>query len=398
MNSRPRIAVVGASTRAAAFSLVRAGIDVASADLFADADLRAVCSVTKINDYPTEIADWLATCDCDGWLYTGALENHAELIEQMARLRPLLGNNGDVLRRVRGPLVLQEALSAVGLNFPETKRCDGSPPGDGEWLHKTGQGASGSGVKRASGLVPEGCGPKGFPSGGHWQRCIPGVSGSAIYIDGELRGITRQLIGEDLSRPNKPSPSPSLKGRGISDFQYCGTLAPWNLPLTTSADITQLGQVLSIQYGVRGLFGVDFIFDGERIWPVEVNPRVTAAVEVVERVTGTNLLAEHLGAFGIATANTHRSPAPAAGKVILYTKQPLTISQVSSKKLLVDAGPHNSPQLADIPNPGTKISVGEPILTLLAEDSSIEQVETNLRERVASLEQELYGGSGDTVT
>jgi predicted ATP-grasp superfamily ATP-dependent carboligase len=377
MNSRPRIAVVGASVRSAAFSLLRAGCDVVAADLFADADLGRVCPATQIVDYPEGLADWLAGTPCDGWLYTGALENYPELVDRMAKLRPLLGNRGEVLRRVREPMQLQNVLKAAGLDFPETKPCDGTHPGEGEWLHKTGQGGNGSGVERAGGFIP--------PEVGYWQREIKGTPGSVQYLAGNdgsctLLGITRQLVGEGWI--------------GSGEFQYCGTLARWGLPLTTNADFTQLGQLLRTQYHLRGLFGVDFIFDGQQVWIVEVNPRVTAAVEVVERVTGRNLLTEQLNAFGIYKEQSEITPVPCAGKVVLYAKQPLAVSLRMSEQLLAKAGTFDRPQLADIPNPGTQISPGEPILTVFSEGSDLTEVEIDLRTRVAELEDSLYRDSG----
>jgi predicted ATP-grasp superfamily ATP-dependent carboligase len=371
----PKIAVVGASARATALSLLRAGCEVVAADLFADADLARACKATRITGYPEGLAEWLAATPCDGWLYTGALENHPDLIDRMAKMSPLLGNKGDVLRKVRDPMLLQEHCNHLGLNFPETKPCDGTHPGEGEWLHKTGQGGNGSGVrrldKRAPGLVP----------GGYWQRYIPGTPGSVIYLaDGSntctLLGVTRQLIAESWT--------------GASDFQYCGTLAPWKLPDTCVLELKKLGHALEITTRHRGLFGIDFIYDGDRVWLIEVNPRVTAAVEVVERITGNNLLAEHLAAFKFHSDPLRQIAKPAASKVILYAKQPLTISRVLSEKLLAEAGPRHSPQLADIPNPDTSIAVGEPILSMLADGTDIATVERELRERVAALECELY--------
>jgi predicted ATP-grasp superfamily ATP-dependent carboligase len=457
MPAPPKIAVVGASARAAAFSLLRAGCEVVAADLFADADLARACKVTRITDYPEGLADWLAATPCDGWLYTGALENHPDLVDRMAKLRPLCGIKGDVLRKVRDPMwlhenlgrtwdevlpeviehldvlrslpgnvgdltALQQAWEKSRFNFPETKPCDGTHPGEGDWLHKTGHGGNGSGVRP---FDPQ---SNVFTTEGYWQRYIPGMPGSAIYLgDGintcTLLGVTRQLIGVDLNPPpqysgeasidlssgegplnpgnghfqigaEKPSPSPSQStGRGIiKDFQYCGTLAPWNLALPAMADLTRLGRVLSTQYSLRGIFGIDFIYDGEHVWLIEVNPRVTAAVEVVERITGNNLLAEHLAAFKFHSDPFRQVASPAAGKVILYAKQPITVSRVLSEKLLANAGPRHSPQLADIPNPDTSIAVGEPILTVLADGTNIATVERELRERVAALECELYRG------
>jgi predicted ATP-grasp superfamily ATP-dependent carboligase len=406
----PKIAVVGASARATAFSLLRAGCEVVAADLFADADLARDCSVTRITNYPDGLADWLAETHCDGWLYTGALENHPDLIDRMAKIRPLLGNKGDVLRTVRDPMQLHEnfgrtwdkilpdvadrlhelrslpgnldltklqhAWDENRIRIPETKPCDGTHPGEGEWLHKTGQGGNGSGVTQLR--EPRGSSPR---SSGFWQRYIPGTPGSAIYLgDGintcTLLGITRQLIAEPWT--------------GAQDFQYCGTLAPWKLPKACELELKKFGLALSTMTRIRGIFGIDFIFDGEHVWLIEVNPRVTAAVEVVERTTGNNLLAEHLTAFKVHSDPLLQIAKPAAGKVIVYAKHPLAVSRFLSERLLADAGPRHSPQLADIPNPDTPIAVGEPILTMLADGTDIATVESELRERVAALEHELY--------
>jgi uncharacterized protein len=378
MTAHPTIAVVGASVRATAFSLLRTGCQVVAADLFADADLQRTCAATRIADYPAGLADWLASTECDGWLYTGALENHPDLIDSMAELRPLLGNRGESLRQVRDPLVLQETLLAARLNFPETKACVGSPPGAGEWLHKTGQGGNGSGVNL---FHPQSDEP---PTSGYWQRRIAGTPGSAQFVGGGLYGLTRQLIGEPWI--------------GASPFQYAGTLAPWELPSTVADDLSRVGELFATQCGLVGLFGVDFVFDGHRAWIIEVNPRATAAAEIIERTSGVNLLKEHLATFGIAIKETPHAPIPTAGKAILYAKHPLAVSRSLSDQLLTAAGSRDYPQLADIPHAGTKISPGEPILTVLAEGTDIDEVESKLRERVASLETELYRDDGGTFS
>src|SRR3954471_8212952 len=102
------LAIVGASTRAAASSAVRAGFQPLAADLFADADLRQIATATRISPYPEGFADWLRTIEPPGWMYTGALENHPDLIDQLAWIAPLWGNPGEVLARVRSPWNLSQ--------------------------------------------------------------------------------------------------------------------------------------------------------------------------------------------------------------------------------------------------------------------------------------------------
>src|SRR5919106_1235059 len=119
-HSQP-LAIVGASVRAAAASAVRAGFQPLAADLFADADLRRIATATPISPYPEGLLDWLRAVEPSAWMYTGALENHPELVDQMAWIAPLWGNPGDVLERVRSPWKLADVLRREGLLFPETR-------------------------------------------------------------------------------------------------------------------------------------------------------------------------------------------------------------------------------------------------------------------------------------
>src|SRR6187401_3236819 len=112
---KPPLAIVGASTRSAAASAVRAGFQPLAADLFGDADLQRIATTTRIRPYPEGLLDWMRAVEPPAWMYTGALENHPELIDQMAWIAPLLGNPGDVLARVRSPWELADVLGRAGL-------------------------------------------------------------------------------------------------------------------------------------------------------------------------------------------------------------------------------------------------------------------------------------------
>ena len=144
---KPPLAIVGASARAAAHSALRAGFQPVTADLFADADLGAFATATRIAPYPDGLLDWLRAVEPPAWMYTGALENHPDLVDQMAWIAPLWGSPGDVLTRVRSPVELLHALTSNGLLFPETRTSPDGLPLDGTWLVKTYHGASGSGVR-----------------------------------------------------------------------------------------------------------------------------------------------------------------------------------------------------------------------------------------------------------
>ena len=381
MPTRPPLAVVGASTRSAACSLLRAGYSVVAADLFADADLRRACpagAVERIDAYPHGLADWLARTPCAGWLYTGALENHPDLVDRLAEIPPC----GETPATSCGPSAIRcgSATSAAhGLPFPKRFPARANPvrpnPPRGDWLHKTGHGPAAVASPLPAGARRSPHRLLATPRRGN-PRCGPVSRGR---LDRDWLGTTRQLVAA---------------WTGARAFQYCGSLGPWHLPPAAARELLRCGQVLARRFALRGIVGIDFVFDGEQAWPVEVNPRLTASVEVVERWLRTSLAAAHLAAcqghpaenFPPPTEPT--TPPTAVGKAILFARQPLTISRPTSDHLLSVAGPFDHPQLADIPPPETHIQPGEPILTLLADGTDLAAVETQLRLQASRWEAE----------
>ena len=103
----------------------------------------------------------------------------------------------------------------------------------------------------------------------------------------------------------------------------------------------------------------------------------TAAVEVVECAYGLSVF---------DPSATAKLATGCYGKVVLFAKQPLTISAACSAQLLEEAGTLPWPHIADIPMAGSEILVGQPVMTLFAEADSCEAVAQRLRQRVAQME------------
>ena len=147
---RPLV-IVGASARAAAASARRAGFAPWCADLFADVDLRAIASHAvrcPIQNYPAALLEIIQSAPEAPWIYTGGLENHPRLIETMAQIRPLWGNDGDVLRRARSPFVIEQCLREADLPFLDVRPADAKLPAGGRWLRKPLSGSGGQGIEK----------------------------------------------------------------------------------------------------------------------------------------------------------------------------------------------------------------------------------------------------------
>lgn len=362
------IAVVGASARAAAQCVLQSGRRAVAADLFADADLARACPATRIAPYPAGLIDWLRATPCDAWLYTGALENHPELVDELATLRPLLGNPGDVLRKVRDPLVLQQVLREHDFLFPETRTCGDNLPRDGSWLAKTCRGSSGVGISELDSSVEDGF---------FYQQRIHGEPCSAVFAGEVLLGVTRQLVGEAWT--------------GARPYQYCGSLGPWPLPTDVEDTVRAWGQVLVEEFALTGLFGVDFVPDGQEPWIIEVNPRYTASAEVVEQVSGISLIDWHVASHthsGQFSQSALHYGSTLHGKAILFGRLSIRVTDDFTRWALAQT------DLADVPVAGSSLSPGQPVLTVRATAESIPLILSALKCRMGQVETCLRAGVG----
>ena len=184
------ILAIGASARSAVLSAVRGGLRCTAIDLFADADLQAICRVVKSRRYPHDLVELADSLPASPWLYTGGLENHAGLVDRLAQKRPLLGNGGGTLRRVRDPLLLFETMRDEGAPVAETRRWSAAAGAD--WLCKPLRSAGGRFIDFANEHPPT--------EEAYLQRFLRGTPHAAVYLAAGdravLLGVTQQLIGD----------------------------------------------------------------------------------------------------------------------------------------------------------------------------------------------------------
>jgi uncharacterized protein len=386
--SEKPILIVGASARAAAFSGCRAGLRPWCADLFADSDLEQVCTAIRIapREFPNRLLRLLDNAPAGPWLYTGGLENRPHFVQQMAQVRPLWGNDANVLRRVRQPWEVATFLKGAGLPCPEVRFADRPGRADGNWLVKPLAGAGGHGIHVWSGQCPA----KMWSSEGVFlQEYIEGDPCAAVYVAGGHRtmllGVTRQLVGEAWLRASR--------------YHYCGSVGPLDLAKEIEAAFVLLGHALANGFGLRGLFGVDCVLRDGVPYPVEINPRYTASVEVLEHATGMVAMDLHRQAFVMPLAFAPLTPDPfprkrgeqnVVGKVILFARERLTVPVNGPWTSAFDQPATELRTFADIPHVGEVIDQGKPIVTLLGRANTAGHCLEDLRERVQTLDRWLF--------
>jgi predicted ATP-grasp superfamily ATP-dependent carboligase len=353
MTSARDILILGASTRAAAFSALRAGLRPHCIDFFADRDLSSACAVIRID--PEEGASGLerAASSLPGadWLYTGPLENHPELVERLSLIHQLCGNSRATLQAVRDPLRVADVLSRAGLPHPDVRLSDNGLPRERTWLVKPVASGGGRLIRffdEQPSFLAEPC---------YYQEWVDGPSFSAIFLADAARaefiGVTRQLIGAE----------------GLP-FAYQGSIGPWPVSDRLRNVLEQLGSVLTTAFNLVGLFGFDYILRDDGPWPVEVNPRYTASVEVLELALRRSLIAEHLHMCapelvrsGIRSElRPGNADAKVVGKGVLYSRRASVIPKIAIDESW-QRDPLAVPEIADVPWPA-RVDAGQPLLTV----------------------------------
>jgi predicted ATP-grasp superfamily ATP-dependent carboligase len=340
---------------------------VAAFDLFGDLDLGrgGARVVARPGGSLTALVDAAVQVPARGVVYGASFENHPALVARLAERHALLGNGPRTLRAVRDPQRLAAALRDAGLRYPRTFTA---APDDrsGRWLRKPLRGGGGTRVRAWRGGA--------LPAGAVVQERIDGVACSAAAVgdgvDAVVLGLTEQLVGR--------------RAFGVRGYRWCGNVVPPRLPAGERDEL--LGQAraicscLAAAFALRGLFGVDFVWDGEHAWTIEVNPRPTASLEAIEAIRGRGILDAHLRACAGELPPVEGERAGAAGKAVLFATEDVVIGDSVG---WLERG------VRDVPHSGERIGAGHPICTLVVAAETPQDVLDELEEQAARLRAEL---------
>jgi predicted ATP-grasp superfamily ATP-dependent carboligase len=346
---------------------MRDGQPVVAFDLFGDLDLRRSGArvVARPGGSLTALVDAAVEVDVRGVVYGASFENHPALVARLGERHTLLANTPQTLRAVRDPQRLDAALREAGLASPRTL-ATAPDEHSGRWLRKPLRGGGGTRVHAWRGGA--------LPAGAFVQERVDGLACSAAAVgdgvDAAVLGLTEQLVGQ--------------RAFGVRGHRWCGNVAPPRLPAdeldALLAQARAICSHLASAFALRGLFGIDVMWDGERAWTIEVNPRPTASLEAIEAAYGVGAFDAHLRACAGELPRLAAERCGAAGKAVLFATEDVVIGD--SERWL-ERG------VRDVPHPGERIAAGRPICTVLTAAATPEEALAGLEEEAARLRAEL---------
>jgi predicted ATP-grasp superfamily ATP-dependent carboligase len=380
--------ICGTSTRAAAASAARAGFAVTTIDGYADRDQHpGVRALSMPRDFCRPFTARAAarasrTVDCDAVAYLSSFENHPRAVRALAQGRALWGNSPDVLTRVRNPVIVAEAMRNRGFAVPVVRYGDtidrNRSDSDG-WMLKPFRSGGGRRVRPWQGeRVPRDC---------YLQERIDGVAGSVVFVaaggEAVMLGVSRQLIGEAAF--------------GADGYRYCGSIldAACSPQSGEGSVVTEharaLARAAAAEFGLIGLNGIDFVVANGVPHPIEINPRWSSSMELVERICGVSVFDAHADA-----CERHALPRlesieatrgiGSVGKAIVFARHDVIAGDTDR---WVDEA-----DVRDVPHPGDHIRKGEPVCTVFAAGPDADACYDALVRRAESIHAELETWTG----
>lgn len=288
-------------------------------------------------------------------ILTGAMENHLDVARGLDEQFTLITSSPDSMDAVRDPLISRKIRSIRGIEWPETRLgpMEFFGPGNDRWLIKPRRSAAGMGVRLATKNVT-------VDDRHVVQRLVNGAPISAVFVVPMigtdripiLFGATSQLSGDESF--------------GAREYRYVGNAGP--LPdAVIFHPLRELARELVTQFRLRGVFNIDAILgtDGV-IYPIEINPRYSASIEVLEMGRGTSIFSVMRG-----------QPMPSTTSIQQFAKAVVYALRDGAVQDLYEIFSHE--EVADVPVAGSRVKRGHPICTLFSRGENFDFCLAKLR-------------------
>ncbi|HNV89169.1 MAG TPA: ATP-grasp domain-containing protein [Methylotenera sp.] len=363
------IIIAATSARGYAQAAASSGYKVVTLDVFADADTQRIAEQAfklKMHAQGADAENFkrifaqINLDDVDGFLYGSLFDAEPELLSWVAERVPLLGNAPDVLEQAKG-FDFFKLLDALNITHPEV--CLDAPEVAANWLSKKLGGSGGTHIKPANQGEAGGYSQKTY-----YQKKIAGKPVSMLFL---ADGKTAKLIGFNLQFVAPFADMP---------YRFAGAVSGVDLPTRVQQAFEHAAQQLTVTLGLRGINSLDAILDGEALWILELNPRLSATFHLYP-----NLFAAHMQGCAGNLMGFSLQQAPAKAQLILYADDAVEIP--------IDfAWPD---WVADIPSvvdkaSSVKIAHNAPICTVLAEAENADSAYISVLQKAQKLREIIY--------
>jgi len=340
------VLIVASSGRMLAQAAKNLGLKPLVIDLFADIDtqryaesFRQVPSLSK--GYLISSVDYFVKrYSVTHVIYGSGLENHPESLYYLNSRLTILGNSPEIFVVLHNKSLFFSELDRLDIPYPDS--TFNKPETIDDWLVKPMQGHGGIGIERYN------AGDKS-DSSSYWQKYQYGTPHSVLFL---ADGQQVQVVGFNRQW------SVSLKD--IGEFVFSGIINSSDLPVEQELLVTTWLKKFVHVFALKGLNSLDFIQSGDKSFVLEINPRISASMQLYD----ADLLIRHIKA---STGELMDKPALQSGYTayqIIYAEQDVAIPQ----SFVWPAW------CMDLPPPEALIRTGQPICSIIAHQKQAQSV------------------------
>jgi len=361
------LVLAGLSVRMTAEAAVRDGYTALALDLFGDLDTRRLAArwagigapdALRIDPgrFLASLRSLAAHEGVIGWVAGSGFEDQPGLLDEGAKILPLIGMPAAAVRRVRDPRTFFAFLAARRIAYPQVRF--GQPRSAG-WLRKDAGGSGGWHIRQVEADQPL----QRVPERHYFQRQAAGTPMSALFVANRRRacvlGFNEQIVDRLGPRP----------------FVYRGAVGPVCVPADVASAVDAAAQSLTAEFGLVGLCSLDFLLDGADFALLEVNPRPSGSMALYGGLPGAALMRSHVQAClqqRLPAAPLHDE---VRGTQIVFARRALRVDAAATCHLLSLAHTH------DLPAPGATFAESEPVCTVSAAGPDARSVHERLAAR-----------------
>jgi predicted ATP-grasp superfamily ATP-dependent carboligase len=347
-----------------------AGYEVIALDAFADRDTMQAASSLHALKYSEggfdahqleEILQSIAQASPCGLAYGSGFEVQPALLGMVETYMPLIGNSVRVVRNMKRAITFFALLDVLNISHPAVslQQMRQQDLCSGAWLSKRNGGSGGTHIRKASTSEP-------LEPGRYYQQEIQGIPVSLLFA---ADGMTIKEIGFNQQWL---APTP------LMPYRYGGAVSRAELPPAIKQQLLEAAQKLTSAVGLRGLNSLDAMMAGDRIWVLELNPRLTATFDLYPAIDGA-LFNLHIQASAGSLAHWPQLSARSRAHYIVYAPENMRLPESFDWPDWV----------ADVPPVSAHIKAGDPVCTVTAEGNSADEAVTLMAERVKLLVEQL---------
>lgn len=216
--------------------------------------------------------------DCLGCIYGSGFEAQPDLLQKIVEVVPLIGNTLKTVNAIKHATQFFSALRRLNIAHPAV--FDVLPDKDGSgrsvvYLKKFAAGSGGVHIKLASTNEAK------LLNNEYYQQQLNGQSVSLLFLADrrkvEVVGFNEQWLSPCAEMP----------------FRYGGAVSHVVLSSSVQQQLIEAALKLTVTFGLLGLNSLDAIVQDDKVYVLEVNPRLSATVDLYDN-TAANLLDRHV--------------------------------------------------------------------------------------------------------